>query len=105
TPELNSNSIEAARRFLRDWIKRTNSVYGAVSLPPEFTYGGPDDKSDTAVVLRQVVMPVLEEAGLPFAMMIGSIKLLNPELRLAGDMVGQADINSLARILNDYPNN
>ena len=105
TPELGAKSIEAARKFLRDWIKRTNSVYSAVSLPPEFRYGGPDDKSDTAVVLRQVVMPVLEEADLPFAMMIGSIKFLNPELQLAGDMVGMSDIMSLAHICHEFPNN
>ena len=105
TPELNATSIEAARKFLRDWLKRTKSVYGAVSLPPEFRYGGPEDKSDTAVVLRQVVMPVLEEAGLPFAMMIGSIKFLNPELQLAGDMVGMSDVMSVARLCLEFPRN
>ncbi len=63
TAELGEKSIEGAQRFLRDWIKRTKSVYGAVSLPPEFRYGGPDDQSDTAVVLRKIVLPVLEEAG------------------------------------------
>ncbi len=83
----------------------TKSVYGAVSLPPEFRYGGPEDTSDTAVVLRRVVMPVLEEAGLPFAMMIGSIKLLNPELQLAGDMTGMSDIMSLARLCLEFPRN
>ncbi|MGE3241798.1 MAG: hypothetical protein AB7G28_03480 [Pirellulales bacterium] len=105
SPELSAKSIEAGRRFLRDWIERTKSVYSAVSLPPEFRYGGPDDKSDTAVVLRQIVMPVLEEAGLPFAMMIGSIKQLNPELQLAGDMVGMSDIMSLARMCLEFPYN
>ncbi|MEX2092868.1 MAG: hypothetical protein WD971_09335 [Pirellulales bacterium] len=105
TPELSDNSIEAARKFLRDWLKRTKSVYGAVSLPPEFRYGGPDDKSDAAVVLRQVVMPVLEEADLPFAMMIGSIKFLNPELQLAGDMVGMSDVMSVARLCLEFPRN
>lgn len=105
TPELTPASIEAGRKFLRDWIKRTKSVYCAVSLPPEFRYGGPDDRADTAVVLRQIVMPVLEEAGLPFAMMIGSIKGLNPELQLAGDMVGMSDIHSLARMCIEFPNN
>jgi hypothetical protein len=105
TAELNAQSIEGARKFLRDWIKRTKSVYCAVSLPPEFRYGGPDDQSDTAVVLRQVVMPVLAETDLPFAMMIGSIKLLNPDLQLAGDMVGMSDITSLARICLEFPNN
>jgi hypothetical protein len=105
TPELTDKTIEAGRRFLRDWLKRTNAVYCAVSLPPEFHYGGPDDRSVSAIVLRQIVMPVLEEAGLPFAMMIGSIKFLNPELGLAGDMVGPFDLSSLARICLEFPRN
>jgi hypothetical protein len=105
TPELTETSIESARAFLRDWNKRTKSVYCAVSLPPEFRYGGPEDASNSAVVLRQVVMPVLEEAGLPFAMMIGSLRQLNPELRMAGDMVGASDIMSLARICREFPRN
>jgi hypothetical protein len=105
TAEFTESSIQAGRRFLRDWIKRTKAVYGAVSLPPEFTYGGADDHSDTAVVLRQIVMPVLEEAGLPMAMMIGSIKRLNPELQLAGDMVGRADVFSVARICEEFSRN
>jgi hypothetical protein len=105
TAELNSKSIESARKFLRDWILRTKSVYAAVSLPPEFQYGGPDDSSDSSVVLRQIVMPVLEEFGLPFAMMIGSIKLLNPDLRLAGDMVGKSDVLNVARLCVEFPRN
>ena len=105
TAELTESTITSARRFLRDWIKRTKSVYCAVSLPPDFRYGGLDDRSEAAMILRHVVMPVLEEAGLPFAMMIGSIKNLNPELQLAGDMTGQADIFSLARICGDFPRN
>jgi hypothetical protein len=105
TPELTEDTINAARKFLRDWIKRTKAVYCAVSLPPEFRYGGPEDQSDCATILRKVVMPVCEEAGLPFAMMIGSIKLLNRELQLAGDMCGMSDIDSLARICIDFPRN
>ena len=105
TPELTENSLAAGRKFLQDWIKRTKAVYCAVSLPPEFYYGGPEDRSDSATILRKVVMPVCEEAGLPFAMMIGSIKHLNPDLQLAGDMVGKSDIGSLARICREFPRN
>ena len=105
TAGLSEKSIESARKFLRDWLQRTKGVYAAVSLPPEFCYGGPEDDSDSAVVLRKIVMPVLEEAGLPFAMMIGSIKLLNPELRLAGDMVGKSDVMSVARLCLEFPRN
>jgi hypothetical protein len=105
TPEFTEASIQAGRRFLRDWIKRTKAVYCAVSLPPDFTYGGPEDRSNSAMVLRQIVMPVLEEDGLPMAMMIGSIKLMNPELQLAGDMVGRADVYSLGRICLEFARN
>ena len=106
SPELIDKSIEAARKFLRDWIKRTKSVYCAVSLPPEFRYGGPDDKSDTAVVLRQVVMPVLrrgrsavrDDDRLDQAARI-------PNCSSPATWSACRDVASLARICLEFPNN
>ena len=103
--ELNDASIKAARQFLRDWIDRVSAVYCAVSLPPEFRYEGLDDRSSSATVLRRVVLPVLAERELPFAMMIGSLLGVNPELREGGDMVGKSDVASVVRMCRDFPNN
>ncbi|HYO25192.1 MAG TPA: hypothetical protein VEQ85_09590 [Lacipirellulaceae bacterium] len=103
--ELDDRSVESARQFVRDWIDRVKAVYCAVSLPPEFRYDGPEDGRTSSAVLRRVVLPVLAERDLPFAMMIGSKLRVNPALRDGGDMVGLADVGSVVRMCNDFPDN
>jgi hypothetical protein len=95
-------SVAEVRRFLRDWIARIDPLYLAASLPPEFAF--PDD-SDGSHILEHAILPVCREAGLPFAMMIGSRRQINPALRLAGDGLGRADLSSVARLARDYPGN
>lgn len=103
--EFDRHSVDGAKRFLEDWIDRVEAIYCAVSLPPSFRYLSPDDGSDCSRVLHDVVLPVLAERGLPFAMMIGSELGVNPELGDAGDMVGRSDVSSVARLARDFPNN
>lgn len=103
--DLNTRSIEEAKRFLREWIDRVQAIYCAVSLPPCFQYLGSDDRSNFAVVMREVVLPVLEERGLAMALMIGSKLQVNPSLGAGGDTVGLSDVGSLARLCADFPNN
>ena len=107
-PEIQDRTIEEGGRFLREWIDRVKAVYVAVSLPPEFRF--PADPSDKLAVagesmLRHVVLPVCAGAGLPFAMMIGSRRAVNPALRDAGDMGGLSDVASVANLCRDFPNN
>lgn len=103
--EQSESSLENARRFLRDWLDRTRGIYGAVSLPPSFRYGGADDNAPGSVALREVVLPVLAERGLPFAMMIGSQLQVNPSLGDGGDTVGKSDVGSVLTLCRDFPNN
>ena len=107
---IGGRSIEEARRFLRDWLDRMKAIYVAVSLPPEFEY--PPTGADAAgpardgqSILERVVLPVCAERGLPFAMMIGSRRAVNPALRGAGDMGGQADVGSVVRLCEAFPAN
>jgi hypothetical protein len=102
---LDDASIANARRFLNDWIDRVKAIYCAVSLPPSFRYDAPDDGSYSSRVLADIVLPVLAERDLPFAMMIGSQLQVNPALGDAGDMVGPADVFSVTRLANDFPQN
>lgn len=95
-------SIAETRRFLADWCTRMRPLYMAVSLPNTFRY--PDD-SLTAQILRKVVIPSCREHGIPLALMIGPRYQTNPALRLAGDAVGHADINSVDAICRENPNN
>ena len=107
-PEQGPRTLDEAQRFLRDWIDRQKAIYVAVSLPPEFRYpADPDDPAAEAgqKMLEKVVLPVCAERGLPFAMMIGSRRGVNPALQDAGDMVGKADIVSVLNLCRRFPQN
>jgi hypothetical protein len=55
--------------------------------------------------MRRIVLPVFAERDLPFALMIGSRLRVNPQLRDGGDMVGLADVASVARLCHEFPQN
>src|SRR5688500_8699255 len=101
-PDVTGRSVHEARRFLRDWLDRMQAVYIAVSLPPSFRY---PDESAGGGVLEQVILPVCEERGIPFALMIGSKRGVNPELRDAGDVGGKSDVASVANLCAAFPRN
>lgn len=102
------SSIAEVQRFLRDWIERMDPRYLAVSLPPEFTYpASPGDASRAAgqAVLEKAILPVCRERDLPFAMMIGSRRGVNPALGQAGDALGKGDVSSVANLCRAFPQN
>jgi len=99
---VDNAGIRSARKFLDDWIGRVNPVYMAVSLPPAFRY--PED-SLRGRLIREVVLPVGREHKLPFSMMIGVRKAVNPGLRDGGDSVGYADTQSVERMCLENPEN
>lgn len=102
TPEFSDRTLAEVRRFLHDWCDRVNAIYCAVSLPPEFHY--PDfDACDK--LLAKCVLPVCEERNVPFAMMIGSRRGVNPPLRDAADMGGLADVQSVCNLCREFPRN
>ncbi len=95
-------SAAASRKFLDEWIARMNPRYLAVSLPPSFRY---PEESQRAEILREVIFPTCKEHNLPFAMMIGVRKRVNPALGDAGDSLGFADTGTVERICQENPNN
>ncbi len=104
---LDAGTTQEAQRFLRDWIARMQPAYLAVSLPPTFRYPGDTAKAGDAhttdAMLDRVVLPVLAETNLPFAMMIGVTRHVNPPLRSAGDAVAKADVTAVANLCVRYP--
>ncbi len=96
------DSPKGVRRFLDEWIARMRPLYMAVSLPYDFLY---PDESERARLLREVILPASREHKLPFAMMIGVARRVNPLLGDAGDAVGYADIRSIERICRENPSN
>lgn len=101
-PELDAQGIDAARRFLADWTRKMEAIYVMVSLPPEFAYPGPDDCSQ---LIEKAVLPHCEEFGIPFAVMPGVRRAVNPRLRLAGDGVGKSDLKAYQNLFSGHPQN
>lgn len=99
---LGALTLSEIRRFLDSWTRKTGSLYLAVSLPPTFRF--PED-SARAKIISDCVLPVCRESKKPLALMIGVKKLVNPNLRLAGDSVGKADIASVENLCLAYPEN
>ncbi len=100
---LDEKTVEEARRFLRDWLRRQKAIYMAVSLPPTWRYPVANDAG--TIALSKIVLPVAQEFGIPMAMMIGSQSQVNPSLKDAGDMCGKSDIASLVQLCADFSQN
>ncbi len=98
---LSGRTLAELRRYLNDWSDRMNARYMAVSLPPSFRYPNPD--SALTLLMTKCVFPVCRERDIPSAMMIGVKKLVNPALKLAGDSVGKAEIETVEQIALAFP--
>lgn len=100
--DAGGDTLSEVRRFLRDWIARINPLYMAVSLPNDFTY--PDSNLRNRII-EECIMPVAREKDIPFAMMIGVKRRVNPFLKDAGDGLGKSDIIAVENICRQYPDN
>ncbi|NMB11878.1 MAG: glucuronate isomerase [Firmicutes bacterium] len=102
TPELNGQTVGEVQRFLREWIQIMNPVYMAVSLTYDFML---PEKSAQSELIERCVIPVSREMNVPFALMVGVKRQLNPGLKDAGDGVGKMDMASLDYLCSQYPHN
>ncbi|MBI5775709.1 MAG: glucuronate isomerase [Verrucomicrobia bacterium] len=102
TTELSDRTLSEVRRFLADWSERIDAKYLMVSLPPDFTYPG---DNACARLMETAVLPHCRESGLPFAMMPGVKRAVNPQLRLAGDGVGRCDTGTFENLIAAHPDN
>jgi len=99
---LNQGVFAEIRKFLAEWIERTAPLYMAVSLPPGFSY---PEESPRGEIIEECILPVAREHNVPFAMMIGVKRAVNPALGLASDGVGLADVDSVVRLCGLFPKN
>lgn len=99
---MNPASVEEIRRFLRDWIRKIDALYLAVSLPPDFTY--PED-SLRGKCIRECILPACRELNRPFALMVGAKPAVNPNLRVAGSGVGRAQVIAVENLCRENPDN
>jgi len=102
--DANASAGTAAevRRFLSEWCGRMRPVYMACSLPDSFQF---PEESTRAKLLRDAVLPSCREFNIPLSLMIGVRYQVNPELRLAGDGSGRADLAALENICREFPEN
>jgi len=100
--DFSGQTYTEVRRFLREWIERMDALYMAASLPPYFAF--PED-SARGRLIEGCVLPVAREEKVPFALMIGVKKLVNPQLRLAGDSVGKGSIEAVEYLCANHPDN
>jgi hypothetical protein len=96
-----SGDLASIQSYIESWADHLGASYVAVSLPPDLDLGG---ESDVALRIQGGVLPVLERMRLPFALMIGVKRRINPRLHMAGDGVGLSSLDGLAQLLRDYPN-
>jgi hypothetical protein len=101
-PELSEAAIDEVSRFLAVWTRRVQAQYLMVSLPAEFYY--PDDSACTRLIEKSV-LPHCREIGVPFALMLGAKRAVNPQLRLAGDGVGRSDLRAVGNLCAAHPEN
>ncbi|MFP4500992.1 MAG: glucuronate isomerase [Candidatus Hydrogenedentota bacterium] len=94
--------VNELQRFLNDWIDILNPRYLAVSLPPDFVYPAEDVRT---CVIDKAIVPVTAARNIPFALMIGVKRGVNPALQLAGDGVDKADLSSVEALCRRYPKN
>ena len=99
---FNGRTASEVRRFLAEWIERIDALYMAVSLPTDFAY--PED-SIRCRIIEECVIPVSRDLNVPFALMIGVKRQVNPALKSAGDSVGMASVASVERLCAKYPDN
>jgi hypothetical protein len=100
--QVSGKSAAEVQRFLFDWYERMRPMYMAVSLPDSFLY---PQETIGNTLLTEAVLPACRELDLPLSLMIGVRLQVNPELRLAGDAVGRADLRSLENLCRSFPQN
>lgn len=100
--ELDDRAFSAVRRFLADWSRKIDAQFLMVSLPPDFTFPG---RSPAAQLLQGAVLPHCRDTGLPFALMPGVRRQVNPLLRMAGDGLGLTDLRALENLCAGHPEN
>lgn len=101
-PRISPRTIAGVRKFLVHWTKKLDARYLMVSLPADFVH--PSD-TEASALIEKAILPHCREFGLPFAVMPGVRRAVNPELRLAGDGVGASDLRGVGHLCRNFPEN
>jgi hypothetical protein len=98
--DLTAHTFSEIRRFLGDWTERMNPRFVMVSLADDFEFPA---QGECALIIEKAIVPHCRDVGIPFALMPGVRRQVNPELRLAGDGVGRVDLGAVQNLCAMYP--
>ncbi len=101
TEQWTEETKAETRRFLAEWIDRMDALYLAVSMTGDFQYPAEEHRSR---MIDEVMIPVCQDKNIPFALMIGVKRRVNPSLQLAGDMSMRSDVTAVEALCRNYPN-
>ena len=102
TPGLSQKTFSEVRRFLVEWSQKIQARYLMVSLPPGFSF--PANTSCNKLI-EGAILPHCRDFNLPFAMMPGVRRAVNPQLKMAGDGVGLSNLESFSNLCAQFPKN
>ena len=97
---MSGDTTVEIRRYLDKCIEQMKPLYMAVSLPDDFQYPAGDVRNR---LINEIVFPTAREHKLPFTLMVGVRRGVNPALRSAGDGVGRADVAAVERMCMENP--
>jgi len=97
---MSGDTTAEIRRYLDECIEQMKPLYMAVSLPDDFQYPAGDVRNR---LINEIVFPTAREHKLPFTLMVGVRRGVNPALRSAGDGVGRADVAAVERMCMENP--
>ena len=100
--DLREKPAADVRKILDFWAARMKPLYMAVSLLDSFLFPSEEPASR---LLAEAVLPACRDWNIPLALMIGVRRQVNPDLRLAGDGVGRADLRSVESICSQFRGN
>lgn len=100
--DLDTETQDEIKRFLREQINKMDSLYLAVSLPPDFMV---PEATHRSKIIEHCILPICREFKIPLAMMIGVDKLVNSKLGVGGDAVKKADTAAVEYLCKNYPDN
>ncbi|MCY0869384.1 MAG: glucuronate isomerase, partial [Firmicutes bacterium] len=98
--DMSDRDLDVIRTWLERWCDRWHPVYAACSASDSFAYPATDMANR---VLDRIVLPICRERRMPFALMLGVRRQVNPQLGIAGDGVASAPLDPLVNLCRAHP--
>ncbi|PSR36119.1 MAG: glucuronate isomerase [Sulfobacillus thermosulfidooxidans] len=102
TSKMTATTVRELWRLLDDWNTRYLPVYVALSVSDAFVYPACDWQGQ---FVEKVLLPWCQEHRMPWALMMGVERGINPALREAGDGVVRASLASVVHLCQKWPEN